>query len=198
MTIPEISEIKITNFNLDEDGNLSKLFRLYINVLLKDNWWHFFREGDYTLIRCTQQSVNEVTQFFHNLEIDPEQLEFTEVWKDNIPRTRKYQDEFTYMFHAFSVLSMKMYEEEIHLEMDDVMDNFTGIFDRVVHCFLNTARTDLKTEGFKPFIPIKNENHVFALWESMIITHNALMRMYSIGNYSGKREVQRAVRFRER
>jgi len=52
-----ISEIKIEGHDLDEGDNLANLFTIYKEVLVDDELWHFFREGDYTLIRCDERGT---------------------------------------------------------------------------------------------------------------------------------------------
>ena len=191
----EISEIKVERFDLDMNNNHEKLYQLYKAHLVEDQWWHFFREGEYTLIRCEPGRVEVVTAHLEDkIHIMPGQITVTAAWEDNIPVTQENQTAFTYIFHGFSVLAMTIYENEYHgvVEMtsSEAMGKFLGVFDRVLHCFLNVARTDKKIEGFAPFIPIKRPEHLGSMWESMLIVHNALMRTYTIGNYAGKRSMQ--------
>jgi len=189
-----ISEIKIEGHDLDEGDNLANLFTIYKEVLVDDDLWHFFREGDYTLIRCDEMSLGKITKILEDQGIMPGQITITDEWIDNIEATRKYQEAFTYVFHGFSVLAMQLYEGEEHgameMSVNEALETFVGVFDRVVHCFLNVARTDKKIKGFSAFIPVKRESHLWGIWESSFIMHNALMRMYTLGSYSGKRQMQ--------
>jgi len=181
----ELTQIKIEGWSLDVGANFEDLYKIYEHVLQNDDWWHFFREGDYTLIRCLNKNVKQVSKLLETEHgIMPSQIKVTKPWVDNIKVTKKYQEEFIYMFHAFSVLSMKLLEAEDVQSPDQVMVNFIGVFDRVIHCFLNVVRSNKKIETFKPFIPIKRENHVKGAWEAMLIIHNALMRMYTLGSFS--------------
>lgn len=186
-----LTEIKVEGFNLDEDENFRSLYEIYRDILVDDDWWHFFREGDYSLIRCEDDMVGKVTKYLEdNLGIMPGQIEITEPWVDNIKATRTYQTEFMYMFHAFSVLAMKLLADEQGRSQEEATFSTISVFDRVVHCCLNNIRSDRTVEGFGAFIPLKRESHIFNMWESAMIMHNALMRMYTLGNYSGKREMQ--------
>jgi hypothetical protein len=187
----ELTQIKVEGWNLDVDSNFQELHKIYKYQLCTDDWWHFFREGDYTLIRCLNENVHEVSKLLQTEHgITPEQIHVTKPWVDNIEITKEYQEEFTYMFHAFSVLAMKSFEREDTQSPYEMMSDFMHIFDRVVHCFLNVGRSHKKVQAFKPFMPVKKDSHVAGIWESMLITHNALMRMYTLGTFSGQIEMQ--------
>jgi len=152
----ELTQIRIEGWSLDVGANFEDLYKIYEHVLQNDDWWHFFREGDYTLIRCLNKNVKQVSKL---LEIEhgimPGQIKVTKPWIDNISTTRAYQEEFTYMFHAFSVLSMKLLEEEDKQSPYEVATNFIGVFDRVVHCFLNSGRSHEKVKSFIPLYLLK-------------------------------------------
>ena len=191
----ELTQIKVEGWNLNVDSNFVALYNVYEHALKEDDWWHFFREGDYTLIRCQGSSVEMVISLLkteHGI-MPEEQIKITTPWVDNIEITKAYQEEFTYMFHAFSVLAMKSFEKEDAQSPYEMMSDFMHIFDRVVHCFLNVGRSEKKVQAFKPFMPVKKDSHVAGIWESMLITHNALMRMYSLGTFTGRIEMQETV-----
>ncbi|KXH69819.1 MAG: hypothetical protein AM326_01730 [Candidatus Thorarchaeota archaeon SMTZ-45] len=189
-----ISEIKIEGCDLDAGDNFKDLFQCYKEILIEDPIWHFFREGDYTLIRCEDNTVGPVTKYLEDkMGIMPGQITVTEEWEDNIKATRRHQEAYAHIFHGFSMLAMMLYEEEMQYSANEAMERFIGTFDRIVHCFLNIARSDKKIKGFTPFIPVKKADHVGGIWESALIMHNALMRMYTIGNYSGKRQMQSVI-----
>lgn len=192
-----LSEIKIEGHDLDEGDNFSHLYKMYNEVLVDDDLWHFFREGDYTLIRCDELSLGKLTKMLEDYGIMPGQINITDVWVDNIKATRKYQEAFTYIFHGFSVLAMQLYGAEDHgalkMSSNEALERFIGVFDRVVHCFLNMARSEKKIHGFAPFLPLRRESHLYGAWESSILLHNAIMRMYTLGTFSGKREMQGIV-----
>jgi len=187
----ELSSIRIDNFDLDKEGNIFQLHQLYKDVLIADDWWHFFREGEYTLVRCASDIASEVVDYLVEvLHMDRDDITVTQDWVDNIKPTRDNQTAFTYIFHGFSILAMTILE-------DDKNVMFDAIFDRVIHCFLNMARQVEKFEDVMPFIPGQapgNINHAMTVWEAMKICHNALMRTYTIGRHSGVAEAKQVIK----
>ena len=63
----ELTQIRIEGWSLDVGANFEDLYKIYEHVLQNDDWWHFFREGDYTLIRCLNKNVKQVSKL---LEIE--------------------------------------------------------------------------------------------------------------------------------
>jgi len=190
MKIVDMDSIQIDNWNLDNEGGIFELHQLYTDILKTDNWWHFFREGECTLIRCkfdhTQEIIRYLLEVLHKGEDD---INVTSPWVDNIKVTEAHQEEFMYIFHGFSELAMKILVDDKNVLLDSVLD-------RVVHCFMNMARDTDQFKDIMPFIPGEspdNISHAQTVWESMKLCHNAIMRSYTIGRWSGISETKRII-----
>jgi len=144
--------IKVFDFN---ENQLDILKKLYQKHLIKDNKWHFFWEGDYTLIRCQEVMASKVMRFLRFYKVRSKN---EGEWIDNINITLKYQNQFQDIFHGFSIIAMKCTDEEIDM-----------LLDRMVHCFLNNVTTVERRDG----------DYIF--WEPMKIITNAVQRAVFIG-----------------
>jgi hypothetical protein len=152
-----IWEIKI----LEPDNHLI-IKKLYDEILHVDEWWHFFYEDSYMLVRFSVSLCTPIEKFLEKRKI---QYHSPRNWIDNIPITKEYQEQFAYIFHAYSVLAMKTQKSKDK--------KIRELFDRITHCFLNNVRT--KTRSSDP------------LWEINTILRAAVDRAYTIGWYTGKR-----------
>lgn len=136
------------------EKNHKTLKEFYDKILKHDDYWHFFYEGKYSLLRISNIFTGDVRKFLNDKGI---QYEHKGKWKEPWHITQKHQGLFQQMFHAFSVLCMEMTEKE-----------FPEILDRVTHCFLNNARTPERTGGK-------------LLWEPMTLHEIATNRAAFIG-----------------
>lgn len=150
--LDQMVSIKLFDFNEDQ---LDILKGLYKRHLRKDDKWHFFWEGYYTLIRCQKLFAPKVKGYLRYHKV---QFVDQGVWVDNISITKKYQEEFQQIFHGYSVLAMKGKDEEVD-----------KLIDRVIHCFLNNMSTNERRKGDYTF------------WEPYKIIDNALQRAVFIG-----------------
>jgi hypothetical protein len=150
-------ELKINHFNEDQEDILQKL---WISILQKDPWWHFFYEGSYTIIRVSTKYLSKTKKFLKDNKI-----EFKEIgdWIDNIRITKAFQGPFTYIFHGYSELAMR------NLSMGN--DRVSELLDRVVHCFMNNMSNDKR----------RNEGKLWNWWEPMMVAKSAVGRAYTIG-----------------
>ncbi len=64
----EVIEFFLLDFNEDLDKAWAKINALYDKVLHKDPNWHFFWEGKYSIIRCSQEFKEIVTEFFEEFD----------------------------------------------------------------------------------------------------------------------------------
>jgi hypothetical protein len=170
----DLAELKIYGLNEkwgDEESGadaLELMREVYKTVLSNDYRWHFFWEGDYTVIRCDPFYANTVDNYFSEFK------DFTVMWKEggyeeNIPITKKYIEAFIHVFHGYSILA---------LEMDD--DDFIGILERNNHCFLNMVTRDELVDRYA--IPGDQfEVHKGMGWEAVVLSHVANLRMYTCG-----------------
>jgi len=120
---PKLTEIVLFNTHFDSHG-YSLIKKLFKAVLISDPKWHFFWEGDYTVLRVSSDSVKPIIEI---LEKNIIEHKVKTPWVDNIPITAKYQDCFLDVFHSFSMLAFTM----------KVPDDVEDVMDRVIHCFSN-------------------------------------------------------------
>ena len=163
----EVIEFFLLDFNEDLDKAWVKINALYNRILYKDPNWHFFWEGKYSIIRCSQEFEEEVTKFFKEFDI---QYKYNGLWVDGSEMVCKYHKIFQPMFHCFSELA-------IHMDEPDLFD----VADRVTHCFFNHAHYMAKDhrEPFKhPYIidPM--------MWEATMMARLSVYRALHIGKYT--------------
>lgn len=152
-----------------EPGGLSKLKGIWAELLCKDPRWHFFFEGDYTLIRCDGGFADRLEKKLRNLGL---KFERTGEWVDNIAITRKYQELFEAIFHGNSEFAMRAEDREISVFLD-----------RITHCFLNNCRTIGRIEKWKVALGVAQPA---LYWESMLLSQAATGRALVIGELASR------------
>lgn len=179
MITVKLQQLSLKDFDLDEEENIIKLMELYDEILNVDDWWHFFREGRESLIRVTEDYAPDTVKFLLDHDV---QFEMDGEWVDNIEVTKKYQSEFLYMFHAFSVISVKHWQHMFGSEesMNNGYSELLDLYDRVSHCFLNNVRHPFHINRLWPFVD--NENTAYGFWESMMGHLMSTWRMYTIAS----------------
>jgi len=165
----KLREIKLLNFGACE-YSWSILKTFYKEALCKDKYWHFFWEGDYTVVRCTSTSARAVEKIIKKLRKKENiPLEYQDVeYKENIPATIKHLDAFISIFHGFSVIAITMEKGTIE-----------GTMERINHCFLNMAGMTEDAKAMKEFL--KREGSFKVSYETMLITKIALSRSFMDG-----------------
>lgn len=163
-----MKSFKLFDFSFDAPGDVIVLKDLYDIILREDSQWHFFWEGNYTVIRCGS-TASKIERHLKRLNIKYE----VEKWEDNIPITNKYQEQFQIIFHGFSELAMNLKEDEIH-----------PILERATHCFLNNCLT--KSNGLLDLC--KGMQLSNNLWESVAIAAVLIGRAYTTGWIVGRNE----------
>lgn len=186
----DLAELKIYGLNerwgdADSGADALELMREVYNTVLKpDPMWHFFWEGDYTVIRCTKILAGDVDEYFSAFD------NFTVIWKqdgyrENIRTTKKYLEGFVSIFHGFSVIAMAMDDEDL-----------VDILERINHCFLNMVTNDNLKEKF--LIQSNYELDGAMSWEAVVISQVALARMFTSGWLTGlSNKRKRAVKYGE-
>jgi hypothetical protein len=164
----KLHQFKLLDFNEDQQ---EILYRLWKRHLKKDPWWHFFYEGDYTLLRVSEIFLKKTGVFLQRKKV---RFHFNGVWKDNIKTTKKYQEQFMYIFHGYSEIAMKTMGEG---------NSVVGpLLDRVTHCFMNNMSSRFRRIKMKQY------------WEpNMIATcaaERALTIGYILGGWSAKKSEQ--------
>lgn len=174
----KLAELKVYGLNehwvdqkTKEDG-LDLMRILYRNSLNTDPLWHFFWEGDYTVIRCSPMIASEIDETLSHYD------DFTVVWAkngydENIKITAKYLPAFVQIFHGFSILAMEMENED-----------FLRVFERINHCFLNMVTREELRNMFKIHDDYDDLNKNMA-WEAIAISQVAFMRMFTHGWLTG-------------
>lgn len=154
--------LMVEGFNEDNHKILQSLWKRHLKN--RDSKWHFFWEGDYTLIRCQQTFVKRVTGYlrFHGFKVIN-----LEEWVDNIEITEKYQSEFQQIFHAYSEIALK--------SMNSNITEIKNLFDRVIHCFINNITLPHRRE----------KNGIY--FEPWLIAEQAIARAITVGQIIGRR-----------
>jgi hypothetical protein len=159
---PDIKTFNITRlgycpdlYQADEGEIWAMMQEIYKTILRKDPYWHFFYERSYIHIRCSDKFVKKVQDFLDDIGAD-----YTEanVWYDSSWAVQPYHSVFTYLFHGFSVLAMECEE-----------DYFTGVTDRVIHCYMNHQ---WYSSTFRVARTVWGEREA----EAMLIAQNAISR----------------------
>jgi len=103
-----IMEFNLEDFNGDMRGAFGILFRIYKNSLCIDPDWHFFYEGNYTILRCGEEWVDAVRTLLakNRVSFQWEPKEWKEPWE----LTAELQDQFGSVFHSLSVLVMELFQ----------------------------------------------------------------------------------------
>jgi len=164
-----LREIKLLKFGAcDYSWSILKTF--YKEVLHKDKYWHFFWEGDYTVVRCTATSAKAIKKIIKRLrKNDGVPLDYQDVeYKENIPSTIKHLDSFISIFHGFSVIAITMEKGTIE-----------GTLERINHCFLNMICMTEDAKAMREFL--KKEGSLKISYETMLITKVVLSRSFMDG-----------------
>jgi hypothetical protein len=171
----------------DDMDALDLMRRIYQEVLKKDAYWHFFWEGDYTVIR---HEVGYYRHIKHLVEQNTDDLEVVQVldgYRENMPTTKKYLESYVHIFHGFSLLA---------LEIED--DDFLDCLERNNHCFLNMVTRFSLRDRFK--VPCDKYGTTDGMgWESIAIMMVAHLRSYTVGwLYGTSEERKKQERKREK
>lgn len=135
-----VVEFYLPEFNEDLGYAWHVIRHLYYKILKNDPEWHFFYEGQYTIIRCQFRFYNKVVNFFNDRCI---KYKYKGKWVDGSYVVRKYNKFFKPLFHMYSHLSLGLNEDDLYF-----------VSDRVIHCFFNhqtyMAKEHVNTYG--PFL----------------------------------------------
>jgi hypothetical protein len=155
---PKIIEFHLLKFNEDMLASWCHILDIYQRILYKDNYWHFFYEGDYSIIRCSKKYKKNVIKYLEHCEIE---YKYMGTWNDGSKAVEEYKTRFTHLFHEFSMLAIEMKE-----------DWFMLVADRVCHCFFNHC-TYMAEEARSRY----GEN----MWEGILMGQLAIYRAHHIG-----------------
>lgn len=179
----KIMEFNLEDFNGDMREAFGTLFYIYQNSLHTDPDWHFFYEGDFTILRCGEEWVEDVRTFLAQKKVSfkwhPKE------WKEPWELTLDFQGCFGPIFHSFSVLVMELFKrKQITTRSDELILNSA---DRIIHPFLNMA-TYLKYfqaggGGSKPLVK----------WEAEVMATLTIQRAHIAGMIVGEQRMKRIM-----
>jgi len=165
----ELKEIKLLETTI-YDRELFKT--LYEKILHKDDTWHFFYEGTFSVIRCKGKYVRGITKFLDERAV----YYLISDYEEDQEITKKYLKVFLQIFHGYSVLAMTYEEDEI-----------LPLFHRIVHCFLNPM-------GSIDLIEKYNYTNCAGAWESHLLSDLAISHAHSRGRMTERAEIQKSAR----
>jgi len=164
-----MKEIKICSFegesfNKNENRAWSFIKDVYFDVLKQDKQWHFFYEDYYTVFRFSNEFKNEFVEYLSQRKVVySEPIE----WIDSSKIVEKYKEEYTQLFHIFSMFAIFVPVEEAN-----------QVFDRIAHPYWNHSWYKMK--DFRNSI---NTHRLNSHWEEILIAKNAINRAYYNGYY---------------
>jgi len=155
---PKVVEIHLLNFNEDMPKAWQHILDIYQLVLYKDDYWHFFYEGPYSIIRCSKKYKKDVKKYLIAFNI-----EYKDVgpWVDGSKSVEKYKNRFIHLFHEFSMLAMELEEGW-----------FLLVADRICHCFFNHC-TYMAEES--------RDRYGTNMWEAVLMGHLSIYRARHVG-----------------
>ena len=155
---PKIVEFHLLDFNEDMEAAWTRILELYNTILKNDDYWHFFYEGKYSIIRCSKKYKNNVEKHLNNNDIV---YEYKGPWIDGSTYVEHHKQRFIHIFHEYSMLA---------IELDE--DNFVSVADRVCHCFFNHCT----------YMAVSlRQKYGINMWEGDIMGHLAISRAGYIG-----------------
>lgn len=111
-------------FNDDYVKAWSFIKDLYWDIFKGDENWHFFYEGEFTVIRFSYKFLKDIKTYLSQRNI---RTSIAKRWIDSSKIVEKYKEEYTKLFHIFSMFSIFVpTTEELH-----------QVFDRIAHPFCN-------------------------------------------------------------
>lgn len=124
----EVMQFRLDGFNDDGlDKAFLRIVDIYDKILYKDPNWHYFYEGDHSLIRCSFKYVDLVETYLKKNGISYVPPDH---WEEGTYTTVMYKDIYKHIFHSISVLMIQMYK-------NDDGRNLLEAGDRVIHPFFN-------------------------------------------------------------
>jgi hypothetical protein len=154
----KILQFNLLDFNKDLDAAWIHILAIYADILKDDDKWHFFYEGDFSIIRCQAKYQKKLEKYFKDNDID---FQCRGEWKGDHWAVEKYKEYFTNMFHYFSMLAIKMEENEMRF-----------VADRIIHPFFNHCHYMAEQH---------REAYGEHAWEGYIMAHLAAGRAVHCG-----------------
>lgn len=127
-------------------------------VLHQDNHWHFFYEGEYSLIRCSEKYASTLEEFLKETHIP---YINKGIWIDGSKYIEKYKKMFIPILHNYTLLSLSLDENDLFL-----------VSDRICHSFFNHCTYA---------VPKLRKMYGEHSWESFILSQLLIDRAEYIG-----------------
>jgi len=187
-----VVEFDIYSFNdAKPKESMEGLAKLYKECRLdKDPAWHFFIEGQFIVLRCSENNMQKV---FDYLEDNDMTYHGPRTWREPWEITKRYQHSiFRDLFHNISEAVMVLYHDEL---TDGHHDYFVyAIAERMIHAWFN-HNAYLNVVMGNGIDTYKDSQH----WEAGITAKIALDRASFGGRYSYilKQEAERKAKANE-
>lgn len=128
-------------YRIEVPSDLKKVKYLWKKFLKKDDTWHFTLEGSYIELR-----VRKRIPVLDALLKKKKWNYTTFTYSDNIPITRKYQEQYEKIFHGFSELAMIVKREKG--DIDDWESEVYRVIERCIHLVFNVHGLDQGKEAY--------------------------------------------------
>lgn len=155
---------------------ITNLIDIYSDVLCTDPNWHFFNEGDFMVVRCTNTFAKRVKQYLDDKGFA--KYKGPRDWVESTPVTKSFQ--YRFFAQAFHLIS----EGVITLMMDKEVRNnnydycVKWMLERIIHAWFNHNLMPSIVFGKYIKEPISCQ-----MWESQIVSDLALLRAKYAGTY---------------
>ncbi len=118
-------------YRIEKPAKISTVKFLWKKFLKNDPMWHFTLEDTYIEIRVSKV-LPKLEKFFKS-----KRWKYTKfLYLDNIPLTRKYQEQFEHIFHGYSELSMLVPKKKnFDWELGD--SEIRQVIERCIHLICN-------------------------------------------------------------
>ncbi len=171
-----MKEIKIKNTGY-ESNDYAIIITLYNHVLKDDENWHFFYEGDFNIIRFSDEFEEKIFKCLDNTEKNVQLISVDSTlvkdWTDDHEIVNEFKDEFIKVFHTNSVFAMKIFQK--YLNKDEI--NYQKIADRILHGFFNNNYYNAVKEREH----VKKIGYIDEAWEALTMTDMLFGRAYYLG-----------------
>jgi hypothetical protein len=118
----------------DHVDALRILADLWRSTLKKDNWWHYFWEGDFFFVRYQSKFDKGIHKFLMNNNIT---FSHYKDWKDDHPIVNDHKRYCATVFHANSILTFETIGAYDDKEFDKYKVTLRDLGDRALHSFFN-------------------------------------------------------------
>lgn len=169
---------------------LANLIELYHDAELnKDPQWHFFYEGNFTVLRFSRSFSDKVESTLRDMNlkgyVGPKE------WKESTYVTKRFQ--YTFFVHMFHLISegviMLLFDKDKNEDMDFFIKSMA---ERMIHAWFNHNLCSAVVFGKEIGILEKCQ-----MWEGLAVNKIANDRMYYAGRYEYARYLEKLAEERK-